>query len=92
MTTALIICGSYALVAVIVALVVAYMCALDARLAGKRPDWDADAPAVVGLGLLWLPALVIWAAMRAFQIIGDAIDAAATAEAEERRLKQEEER
>lgn len=89
MTTTLIIVGGYAAVGLVVGLVIAYRCALDARLAGKRPDWDEDAPAVVGLGLLWLPALVVWAAMWAFRAIGSAIDAAATADAESRRLDEE---
>lgn len=91
MTTALIIGGVYALIAVIVALVAAYKCALDDRLAGHKTDWDESGPIAIGLGVCWVLALLIVMFAWVFRRIANAIDTAASVAADEQRARQENE-
>lgn len=91
MTTVLIIFGGYALIAVIVALVAAYKCALDDRLAGHKTDWDESGPIAIALGAFWVLALLIVGFAWVFRRIGSAIDTAASVAADEQRAQQESE-
>lgn len=90
MITTLVIVGIYVGVGIGVSLVDAYIAALEARLAQKEPLWDEDAPAAIGLGLVWPIALVIAGAWWTFKWIGRGVDDAAIAVAEDRRRRQEE--
>ena len=89
MTTALIIFGGYALIAVIVALVAAYKCAFDDRLAGRETDWDESGVIVIGLGAFWVIALLVVMFAWVFRRIANAIDTAASVAADEQRARQE---